>query len=225
MTDQSHKCTVATEPWKAVSDFCNLKLDTLFAVVFFRLSTVSLSQTGCTDNSVWVQGSAGQDGAKLLCSGNPISIPTWLTEVAFVIVEMSFVWWSQVTQGIIPQRLKEDPKWRHKWAWKQKMCIFICRLHVVVLSVFVHWSTFFLGGEGEGSRSGELQMQKLKSHLVRAQSLNVLPSQPGVGQHIALHAMLTAKDFFLAYFYPSSPFTCIIFYQNLPLFFSYFGCG
>ena len=62
-------------------------------------------------------------------------------------------------------------------------------------------------------------MQKLKSHLVRAQSLNVLPSQPGVGQHIALHAMLTAKDFFLAYFYPSSPFTCIIFYQNLPLFF------
>ena len=59
-------------------------------------------------------------------------------------------------------------------------------------------------------RSGELRTQKLKSHLVRTQSLNVLPFKPGVGQHIAIHATLTARDFFLAYFYPSSPFTCIL---------------
>ena len=54
-------------------------------------------------------------------------------------------------------------------------------------------------------------MQKLKSHLVRTQSLNVLPLKlkHGVGQYIAIHAMLTVKDFFLAYFYLSSPFTCI----------------
>ena len=58
-------------------------------------------------------------------------------------------------------------------------------------------------------RSGELRMQKLNSHLVRTQSLNVLPFTPGVGQYIAIHATLTARDFFLAYFYPSSPFTCI----------------
>ena len=58
-------------------------------------------------------------------------------------------------------------------------------------------------------RSRELRMQKLKSHLVRTQSLNVLPLKPGVGQYIAIHATLTARDFFLAYFYPSSPFTCI----------------
>ena len=58
-------------------------------------------------------------------------------------------------------------------------------------------------------RSGELRMQKLKSHLVRTQSLNVLPFKPGVGQYIAIHATLTARDFFLAYFYTSSPFTCI----------------
>ena len=31
-------------------------------------------------------------------------------------------------------------------------------------------------------RSGELRTQKLKSHLVRTQSLNVLPFKPGVGQ-------------------------------------------
>ena len=31
-------------------------------------------------------------------------------------------------------------------------------------------------------RSGELRTQKLKSHLVRIQSLNVLPLKPGVGQ-------------------------------------------
>ena len=59
-------------------------------------------------------------------------------------------------------------------------------------------------------RSGELRTQKFKSHLVRTQSLDVLPLKPGVGQYIAIHAMLTAKDFFLAYFYPSGPFTCIL---------------
>ena len=58
-------------------------------------------------------------------------------------------------------------------------------------------------------RGGELRTQKLKAHLVRTQSLNVLPLKLGVGQYIAIHATLTARDFFLAYFYPSSPFTCI----------------
>ena len=67
-------------------------------------------------------------------------------------------------------------------------------------------------------RSGELRLQKLKSHLVRTQSLNVLPLQPGVGQYIAIRATLTARDFFLAYFYPSSPFTCI-FSKTSPDFF------
>ena len=32
--------------------------------------------------------------------------------------------------------------------------------------------------------------------------------KPGVGQYIAMHATLTARDFFLANFYPSGPFTC-----------------
>ena len=59
-------------------------------------------------------------------------------------------------------------------------------------------------------------MQKLKFHLVRTQSLNVLPLKPRVGQYIA-NAMLTARDFFLAYFYPSGPFTCI-FPKPLPIF-------
>ena len=58
-------------------------------------------------------------------------------------------------------------------------------------------------------RSGELRTQKLKSHLVRTQSLNVLALKPGVGQYIAIHATLTARDFVLAYFSPSGPLTCI----------------
>ena len=45
--------------------------------------------------------------------------------------------------------------------------------------------------------SGELRTQKLKSHLVRTQTLNVLPFKPGVGQYIAIHATLTAREFFL----------------------------
>ena len=66
-------------------------------------------------------------------------------------------------------------------------------------------------------RSGELRTQKLKSNLVRTQSLNVLPLKPGVGPYMAIHATLTARDFFLAYFYPSGPFTCI-FPKPLPIF-------
>ena len=58
-------------------------------------------------------------------------------------------------------------------------------------------------------RSGELRTQKLKSHLMRTQSLKILPLKPGVGQYKAIHATLTARDFFLVNFYPSGPFTCI----------------
>ena len=43
-------------------------------------------------------------------------------------------------------------------------------------------------------RPGELRMQKLKSHLLRIQSLKVLPLKHGVGQYIAIHAMLTVRD-------------------------------
>ena len=50
-------------------------------------------------------------------------------------------------------------------------------------------------------RSGELRTQRLKSCLVRTQNLNVLPLKRGVGQYIAIHATLTARYFFLAYFY------------------------
>ena len=72
-------------------------------------------------------------------------------------------------------------------------------------------------------RGGELRTQKLKSHLMRTQSLKVLLLKPGVGQYIAMHATLTARDFFLANFYPSSPFTCI-FSKPLPSF-SCVSCG
>ena len=68
------------------------------------------------------------------------------------------------------------------------------------------------------SRSGELRMQKLKSHLMKSQFLMVLPLKPGVGQYIAMHATHTARDFFLANFYPSSPFTCICSKTSLPIF-------
>ena len=61
-------------------------------------------------------------------------------------------------------------------------------------------------------------MQKLKSHLVRTQSVNAFPLKPGVGQYTAICATLTARDFFLAYFYPSGPFTCI-FSKTSPEFF------
>ena len=51
-------------------------------------------------------------------------------------------------------------------------------------------------------RSGELRTKKLKSHLLRTQSLRGLSFKPGIGQYIAIHATLTARDFFRADFYP-----------------------
>ena len=44
------------------------------------------------------------------------------------------------------------------------------------------------------------------------------PFKPGVGQYIAIHATLTVGGFFLAYLYPSGPFTCI--FPNLSQFLS-----
>ena len=67
-------------------------------------------------------------------------------------------------------------------------------------------------------------MQKLKSYLMSAQSLKVLPLKPGVGQYTAMHATLTARDFFLANFYPSGPFTCIFFPKPLPSFVVFCVC-
>ena len=87
-------------------------------------------------------------------------------------------------------------------------------------SVHYLFYTFFPSKSG---RIGELRTQKLKSHLVRTQSLNVLPLKPGVGQYIAIQATLTARDFFLAYFYPSGPFICI-FSKTSPDF-SCLGCS
>ena len=94
--------------------------------------------------------------------------------------------------------------------------------HIVIVSK--RWTLFLIGLESLSfyvffflPRSGELRTQKLKSRLVRTQILNILPLKPGVGQHIAIHATLTARDFFLAYFYPSGPFTCI-FPKPLPIF-------
>ena len=79
------------------------------------------------------------------------------------------------------------------------------------LSVFVSFDHTFLSVSFSSPipRSGELRTKKLKSHLVRTQRLNVLPLKPGIGQYIAERATLTARDFFLSYFYPSGPFTYI----------------
>ena len=66
-------------------------------------------------------------------------------------------------------------------------------------------------------------MQTLKSYLLRTQSLKVLLLKPKIGQYAAIHATLTARDFFLANFIlvVHSP----AFFPKPPLCFSYVGCG
>ena len=67
-------------------------------------------------------------------------------------------------------------------------------------------------------RKGVLRTQKLKTHLLRTQSSKILPFKPGAGPYVAIYAAPTARDFFLASFYPSGPFTCI-FSKTSPEFF------
>ena len=96
-------------------------------------------------------------------------------------------------------------------------CIFVFWTEAIIITCFSCLCPVF------APCSAELLTQKLKSHLVKTQSLNVLPLKPGVGQYIAMHATLTARDFSLAYFYPSGPFTCI--FSKTSSDFSCVGCS
>ena len=73
-------------------------------------------------------------------------------------------------------------------------------------------------------RSWELRTQKLKSHLVGTQSLNVLPFKPEVGQYIAIHATLTARDFSSLLISALPVRSPAFFPKHLPIFFCV-GCG
>ena len=89
----------------------------------------------------------------------------------------------------------------------------------------VFWfSVFFLLVPSNLPRSGELRTQKLKSHLVRTQSLNVLPLKRGVGQYTAIHTPLTARNFFPI---PTLAVHSSAFFltKTSPDFFSCVGCG
>ena len=81
--------------------------------------------------------------------------------------------------------------------------------------------------------NGQLQTQKLKTHLLGAQSSKVLPFKstlgftstgqsppfkPGAGLYIAMHATPTARNFFLANFYRAGPFTSIFSKTSLGFF-------
>ena len=104
------------------------------------------------------------------------------------------------------------------FACKPTHCLDLFDFSLLISIIYLHSLHTVPVVYSSSPRSGELRMQKLKSHLVRTQSLNVLPLKPGVGQYIAIRATLTATDFVLAYFYPSSPFICI-FSKTSPDFF------
>ena len=60
---------------------------------------------------------------------------------------------------------------------------------------------------------------EIKSHLVRTHSLYVLPLKPSVGQYTAIHAMLTARDFFLTYWFSTFLVHSPAFFPKPPDFF------
>ena len=104
--------------------------------------------------------------------------------------------------------LSLEKRRRKSWIWSSQIREVITYLQSITLS---------LQGLGSHPTVGSCGRRNYKSHLVRTQSLNILLLKPGVGQYIAIHATLTARDFFLAYFYPSVHSTA--FFQNLSQFF------
>ena len=73
-------------------------------------------------------------------------------------------------------------------------------------------------------RSGEPRTQKLKSHLVRTQSLNVLPLNSGVGQYIAIHCYAYCQVFIPCLF-PHFRSAHLHFFLNLSRFFPVLAMG
>ena len=91
--------------------------------------------------------------------------------------------------------------------------------------VHVNETTFLLSREAPSFQphSGELWTQKLESHLVRTQDLNVLPLKPGVGQYIAIHATLLPG---ISSLFISTPQVCLpAFFSKTSPDFSCVSCG
>ena len=120
--------------------------------------------------------------------------------------------------------------WNYFLSLSDKKYETFCFLHFLELLNFLAWlhmcNIWYIPAQTAIywlPRSGELQTQKLKSHLVRTKSLKILPLKPGVSQDIAIHDTLAARDFLLAYFYHSGLYTCI--FSKTSLNFSCVGCG
>ena len=86
-------------------------------------------------------------------------------------------------------------------AFLESPCSYVCVSEDFRPDVFILTAWPFATTHCKMAPQWELRTQKLKSHLMRTPSLKVLFLQPGVGQYIAIHDTLTARDFFLANFY------------------------
>ena len=90
----------------------------------------------------------------------------------------------------------------------------VCLLSVVLPQIFFNLITLFSYPAPQWGAA-----HKLKSHLLKTQTLKVLPLNPGVGQYIAMHATLTARDFFLSCLFLHFRSNHLHFFRNLSRFF------
>ena len=99
--------------------------------------------------------------------------------------------------------------------WKHFSSQFSLTLHYDINSYLNPWK--ILEALHCSPRSGELRTQKLKSHLVRTQSLKVLPFKPGVGQYS--HTCYAYCQGFLPCIFLHFRSIYLHFFQNLSRFF------
>ena len=115
----------------------------------------------------------------------------------FVRCHCCFCWIAWYTYTTLTRFPSFSPEFRYFWNR--------CR---------IHHDTFVRGDPVRMPCSGEMRTQKLRSHLLKTPSSNVLPLKPGAGQYIAMHATPTARDFFLANSSPSGSLIHLRFFQT-----------
>ena len=95
----------------------------------------------------------------------------------------------------------------------------LCSSSLISALLVLSTAYLFLKLSLTGPRCGVLRMQEIKDPSVKNPELKGFVFGAIAGPRIATHITPTARDFFLAYFYPPYPFTCIFFSKTTPEFF------
>ena len=104
----------------------------------------------------------------------------------------------------------------HCFVWVNNHSIIIIIIIIIIIRYFLHSERERADAEIKVPSDENTELKGSPFWDV-VNALSPVSLKPGVGQYVAMHATLTARDFFLANFYHSGPFTCIFVPKPLPI--------